>query len=125
MSCFTTSGSLFLTFVNELRHDSRIVFDHDFGCVVLAVDRKLHLISAGFEWRAGVEKPAEAASATTTSPAATSTECWKIRGTRRRISAHIPLNAIDADVFRGDKVPHNFAGVIADRDLHVAGWRRL
>src|SRR5438270_3615822 len=107
MSCFTTSGSLFLTFVNELRHDSRIVFDHDFGCVVLAVDRKLHLISAGFEWRAGVEKPAEAAASATTTSAATA-ECRSVRGTRRRISAHIPLNAIDADVFRGDEVQHNF-----------------
>jgi len=113
-----------ITFMNLL-HDSRIVLDHDFGCVVLAVDRKLHLISAGFEWRAGVEEAAEAdaaaAATAATAAATTSTECRSVSGTRRWIAAHVPLNAIDPGVFCGDEIPYDFAGVITDGEFNVTG----
>src|SRR5215831_2958851 len=129
---------LFRTNRNALRHDARIVFDYSPGGVVLAVYRQLNLVSSGLQWRAEIEAAAEAAAtAATAAAAATATatgataattaaaEAAKSLGRANRFAAEVPLNPINTDVFCAGERTHDFAGVIADRDLHVTLWRRL
>src|SRR5690349_13405627 len=94
----------------------RIVFDNDLRCVVLAVDRELHVVSAGFERQAEIEEPAEAAATASSSTTTAAETAATTRRTRRRIATQVPLYAIYADILRAGDVAHDFAGVIGDRD---------
>src|SRR3989442_1460427 len=79
----------------RLGHDARIRFYHYFRSVVLSIYRQLQEIGAGLEDRAEVLE----AAATTTS----ATKSWrKVGRTSQRIAAQVPLNTINANVFRAD-----------------------
>src|SRR6185436_15981667 len=104
---------------------SGIVFNNDFRRVVLATDGQLHDVGAGFQRQSQSGESTEATTATASASAAATAATKSTSRTRRRIATKVPLNPVKTSILRAGDVAHHFAGVIGDRDLHVAAWRRL
>src|SRR5438477_12658818 len=88
---------------------SRIGLHYNFRRVVLSVHRQLHVVSPRVNNGAEVEEPAEAATAAAPASTATSKSSSQVGRAWRRITAQVPLHAIDATVF----LPHDFANHFA------------
>ena len=75
---------------------SRIVFDHDLGGVVLTANRKFQIVSTGFERQSEGEDVAEttATTASASTTTSTTTGTWTGSRTRRRIAAKVPLHPV-------------------------------
>src|SRR5437667_7984385 len=107
----------------NLRCHSRVGFHYDFRRVVLAVHRQLNIVGSCIDSGAEVEEAAEAATTAATATAATAAAAksrWQVGRAWRRITAQVPLHAIDADVLCSHEGADHFARIIRDGDLHIA-----
>src|SRR5436853_4807394 len=87
---------------------SRIGLHYNFRRVVLSIHRQLHVVSPRVNNGAEVEEAAEAAATASTATTTTKSR-WQVGRAWRRITAQIPLHAIDANVFRPHEVANHFA----------------